>query len=119
MRLTLESIDYIKQIALPIWVGSTQSVEGLSRTKRQNKKNKKQNKKTHTFSHIQFFSTPRTVVCQATLSMRFPRQEYWNGLPFPSLGDIPDPGVKPKSPALAGEFFTTEPPGKSLYLSDI
>ena len=95
MRLTLESIDYVKQIALPIWVGSTQSVEGLSRTKRQNKKNKKQNKKTHTFSHIQFFSTPRTVVCQATLSMRFPRQEYWSGLPFPSLGIFLTQGSNP------------------------
>ena len=40
------------------------------------------------------------------------RQEYWNGLPFPSPGDLPDLGIKPMSPALAGGFFTTEPPGK-------
>ena len=42
----------------------------------------------------------------------FSRQEYWSGLPFPSPGDLPDPGIKPRSSALAGRFFTTEPPGK-------
>ena len=44
--------------------------------------------------------------------MGFPRQEYWSGLPFPSPGDLPDPGIEPFSPALAGRFFTAEPPGK-------
>ena len=52
---------------------------------------------------------------QAPLSMEFPRQEYRNGLPFASLGDLPSPGIEPSSPALAGGFFTTEPPGKSLF----
>ena len=52
---------------------------------------------------------------QAPLSMGFPRQEYWSGLPFPSPGDLPDPGVEPMSPALAGGFFTTEPPRKPTY----
>ena len=56
--------------------------------------------------------TPWTVVCQASLFMGFPRQEYWCGLPFPSPEDLPNPGIKPASPALAGGFFTTEPPGK-------
>jgi len=46
--------------------------------------------------------------------MGFPRQEYWSGLPFPSPGDLPNPGIKPAFPALGGGFFTTEPPGK-LY----
>ena len=55
-----------------------------------------------------------TVACQAPLSVGFFRQEYWSGLPFPSPGDLHDPGVEPQSLALAGEFFTTEPPGK-LY----
>ena len=45
--------------------------------------------------------------------MEFSRHEYWSGLPFPSPGDLPDPGIEPASPALAGGFFTTEPPGKS------
>ena len=73
-------------------------------------------------------ATPWTVACQAPWSMKFSRQEYWSGLPFPTLGDLPDQGIKPKSlasPALAGRFFITAPPGKpspyqrywlSLYL---
>ena len=63
-------------------------------------------------SHAQFFATPWTVAGQAPLSMGFPRQEYWSGLPFPSPGDLSDPGIEPVSPALAGGFFTAEPPGK-------
>ena len=51
--------------------------------------------------------TPWTIARQAPLSMGFPRQEYWNGLPFSSPGDFPDPGTEPASPALAGEFFNT------------
>ena len=50
--------------------------------------------------------------CQASLSMGFPRQEYWSGLPCPLPGDLPDPGIEPPSPAMVGGFFTTEPPGK-------
>ena len=51
-------------------------------------------------------STPWAAACQALLSMGFPRQEYWSGLPFPSPGDLPDPGIEPTSPALTGGFFT-------------
>ena len=51
---------------------------------------------------------------QAPLSMACPRQEYWSGLPFPSPGDLPDPGIEPRPPALAGRFFTTEPPAKPI-----
>ena len=58
------------------------------------------------------FATPWTEACQASLSIRFPRQESWNVLPFPSPGNLPDPGIEPVSPALAGRFFTTEPLGK-------
>ena len=47
------------------------------------------------------------------VSMGFPRKEYWSGLPFPIPGDFTDPGIRPKSSALAGRFFTTEPPGKT------
>ena len=60
------------------------------------------------------FETPGTGTRQAPLSMGFPRQDYWSGLPFPSLGDLPDPGIKPRSPTLVGRFFTTEPPGKPV-----
>ena len=59
-----------------------------------------------------YFATSRTVAHQAPLSMGFPRQEYWSGLPFPSSGDLPDPGIKLRFPTLAGGFFTTEPAGK-------
>ena len=53
---------------------------------------------------------------QAPLSMGFPGQEYCSGLQFPSPRDLPDPGIEPVSPALAGGFFTTEPPGKPLCI---
>ena len=62
------------------------------------------------FSHVRLFATLWTVARQAHLSMGFSRQEYWSGLPFPPLGDIPDLGIEPQSlmsPALAGEFFTS------------
>ena len=62
------------------------------------------------FSRVQLFAIPWTVAHQAPLSMGFPRQEYWSGLPFSPPGDLPDPGTEPmslKSPALAGRFFTT------------
>ena len=64
------------------------------------------------------FVTPRTVAHQAPLSMGFPRQEYWSGLPFHSPGDLPNPRIKPTSlvsPALAGRFFTPMPPGSPLF----
>ena len=50
--------------------------------------------------------------------MGFPRQEYWSGLPFPSPGDLPNLGIEPASPTLAGEFFTTEPLGKLQFKSE-
>ena len=58
------------------------------------------------------FVTPWTVALQAPLSMEYSSQEYWSELPFPPPGDLPDPEIKPVSPALAGGFFTTEPLGK-------
>ena len=56
--------------------------------------------------------TPWTVAHQAPPSMGFSRKEYWSGLPFHSAGDLPDPGIKPTSPALASGSFTAELPGK-------
>ena len=60
---------------------------------------------------------PWTLARQAPLSMGFPRQEYWSGLPFPPPVDLSHPGIQPVSPTLAGRFFTTEPPGKPPLLS--
>ena len=70
------------------------------------------------FSHVCFFATLYTVAHQAPLSMGFSKQEYWSGLPFPSPGDLPDPGMEPTSlmsPALAGGFFTTTAPWKTSF----
>ena len=70
-------------------------------------------------SCVQLFATLWTVARQAPLSMGFPRQENWNGLPFPPPEDLPDPGIEPVSPvspALAGGFFTTELPGKPIHI---
>ena len=64
-------------------------------------------------------ATPRTVAYQAPQSMEFSRQEYWSGLPFPSPGDLPDPGIKPESPTLQADALPSEPPGKSLTLKKI
>ena len=59
------------------------------------------------FSHVQLFATPWTVAHQAPPSMGFSRQEYWSGLPFPSPGDLPDPGIEPSSPALQADALTS------------
>ena len=60
------------------------------------------------------FVTPWITDYQVPLSVGFPRQEHWSGLPFPSPGDLSNPGTEPTSSALAGGFFTTEPPGKPI-----
>ena len=69
-------------------------------------------KKLKLLSCIRLFATPWIVAYQASPSMGFSRQQYWSGLPFPSPGNLPDPGIEPTSPALAGRFFTSETPGK-------
>ena len=61
---------------------------------------------------VQLFLTPQTVALQAPLSMKFSRQEYWSGSPFPSPGNLPNPGIEPGSPALQAEALPSEPPGK-------
>jgi len=71
-------------------------------------------------SCVWLFATPWTVACQTPLSMKFSRQEYWSGLPFPAPGDLPNPEVEPaslESPALAGRFFTAALPRKTVYWS--
>ena len=65
-------------------------------------------------SCVRLFATPWTVAYQASPSLGFSRQEYWSGLPFPSLGDLPDPGIEPGSPALEADALTSEPPGKTI-----
>ena len=68
---------------------------------------------------VQLFATPWTVAHQAPPSMGFSRQEYWSGLPFPSPGDLPNPGIEPGSPVLQADALPSEPPGKSKYKINI
>ena len=71
------------------------------------------------FSRVRLFVTPWTVAHQAPLFLEFSRLEYWNRLPYPPPGDLPDPGIKPTSlmsPPLAGGFFTTSTTREALYL---
>ena len=62
-------------------------------------------------SHVRLFATPWTLAYQAPQSMEFSRQEYWSGLSFSSPGDLPDPGIEPRSPALQADTLPSEPPG--------
>ena len=68
--------------------------------------------KVKSLSRVRLFVTLWTVAHQAPLSMEFSRQEYWSGLPFPSPGDLPDPGIEPRSSALWADALTSESPGK-------
>ena len=65
-------------------------------------------------SRVRLFVTLWTVARQAPLSMGLSRQEYWSGVPFPSPGDLPDPGIEPGSPTLEADALTSEPPGKPI-----
>ena len=65
-------------------------------------------------SHVLLNLTSRTVACQVPLSKEFSKQEYWNGLTFPTAGDLPDPGIKPLSPALQADYLPAEPLGKQV-----
>ena len=72
----------------------------------------------YSLNPLWFFVTPWTRVCRTLLSMVFPKQEYWSGLPLPSPGHLPDPEIEPvslASSALAGGFFTAEPPGEAHH----
>ena len=69
--------------------------------------------------HVRLFATPWTVAYQAPPSMGFSRQKYWSGLPFPSPGDLPDPGIEPRSPASQTDALPSEPPGKYLLACEM
>ena len=60
--------------------------------------------------------TPWTVACQVPVSMACPRQKYWSGLPFPTPGDLLDPGIKPRSASLQANSLSSEPPGKQSII---
>ena len=75
--------------------------------------------KVQPLSRVHLFATPWTVAYQAPPSRGFSRREYWSGLPFPSPEDLPDPGIKPRSPALEADALTSEPPGKKVEGTEI
>ena len=79
----------------------------------------KVNVKVKSLSCVQLFASSWTVAYQSPQSMEFSRQEYWSGLPFPSPGDLPNPGIEPRSPTLRADALLSEPPGKSLTLKKI
>ena len=86
--LYLTSIDCIYRLLCSIWVKS--------------------------LSRVQLFATPWIVAYQPALSIGFSRQEYWSGLPFPSPGDLPEPGIEPGSPTLQADVLPSEPPRKHV-----
>ena len=84
-----------------------------------NKEVLKMKVKVNSLSHVPLFATPGTVAYQAPPSMGFSRQEYWCGLPFPSSGDLPDPGIEPRSPTFQADASTSEPPGEAPDVPDV
>ena len=72
--------------------------------------------KVKSFSRVRLFAAPWTVAYQAAPSMGFSRQEYWSGFPYPSPGDLLNPGIKPRSPALQADALPSEPPGKPPHI---
>ena len=74
--------------------------------------------KVKSLSRVLLFATTWTVAHQAPPSTGFSRREYWSGLPFPSPGNLPNPGIQPKSPALQADALISVPPGKPLDMND-
>ena len=72
--------------------------------------------KVKSLSHVRLFATPWAVAYQAPPSVGFSRQEYWSGLPFPSPGDLPNPGIQPRDPALLTDTLPSKPPGKPYVI---
>ena len=72
----------------------------------------KERKKVKSLSCVRLFATPWTIAYQTPPSMGFSRQEYWSGLPFPPPGDLPNPGIEPRSLALQVDALLSDPPGK-------
>ena len=75
--------------------------------------------KVKSLSHVQLFVTPWPIAYQASPSMGFSRQEYWNGLPSPSPGDLPNPGIEPGSAALETDTLTSEPPNTNHIMEKL
>ena len=99
-----------------------QNTQAAHTTQYQKTKQPNKKVKVKSLSHVRLFATPWTVAYQGPLSMGFSRQEHWSGLPFPSPGDLPNPGIEPGSPSLRVDALPSEPPvkpqmeeGKSMH----
>ena len=79
----------------------------------------KQRVKVKSLSRVQLFATPWTVAYQTPQSMEFSRQEYWNGLPFPSPRGLPNPEIEPGSSTLQADALPREPPGKQVFCNNL
>ena len=109
----------VEWVAIPFSRGSSQPrdqtqvscIAGLP-SEPPGKYNFRKKKSVKLLSCVRLFVTPWTAARQVPLSMGFSRQEYWSRLPFPSPGDLPDPGIEPRSPALWADALTSEPSGK-------
>ena len=101
----------LKNLDSDVWVMSVNFVWAWSSTSEHFSETK-----CYLYSCVRLFSTPQTVARQAPLSMGFPRQVFWSGQPFPSLGDLPNPGTESGSPALQADSLLSEPPGKPLNI---
>ena len=102
---------------LPVWFGMGQESQFQGERDRETeteteRERERERKKGKSLGPVQLFATPWTIAYQAPPSMGFSRQEYWSGLPFPSPGDIPDPGIKCRSPTLQADALPSEPPEK-------
>ena len=86
--------------------------ESLEKKGRERQRDREEDVRARVLSRIQLLATAWTVACQAPLSMGFPRQEYWSGLPLPSPGDLPDPRIELESPAWLAYSLPLVPPGK-------
>ena len=87
--------------------------QGETKAEVDHKFRKKERKKVKSLSRVRLFATPWTIAYQAPPFMGFSRQGYWSGLPFPSPGDLPDPGIEPRSPTLWAGALPSKPPEKS------
>ena len=97
LKLLLEQLDWILAL-LNLSVTYLQSLDLSLKVK------------VKSLSHVRLFATLWTIAYQASPSMGFSRQEYWSGLPFPSPGDLPDPGIEPRSPTMRADALPSEPP---------
>ena len=98
-----------------MWIAGEEVRTSPKKVQHKQRHENEKNTSTCVLSRVQLFATPWTVVHQAPLLMEFSRQEYWSGLPFPSPGNLCNPGIEPTSPAsptLADGFFTTVLPRK-------